>query len=106
MAVLGKQHPDLKMDELAAGVAQYMDKETTKEDVEEVEPIVVEEENSPPRAIPADVGEASTPPDATGDTPLHLRWTSQLRLLGLLTRRLFKHVLFCSCLFLFLDIVC
>ena len=30
---------------------------------------MVEEENSPPRAVPADVGEASTPPNATGDTP-------------------------------------
>ncbi|KAH9684650.1 hypothetical protein KPL70_013634 [Citrus sinensis] len=55
------QHPDLKMDDLAAGVAQHMDEEAAKEDVEEVEPILVEEENSPPRAIPADVGEASTP---------------------------------------------
>ena len=62
MAVLGKQHPDLKMDDLAAGVAQHMDEETAKEDAEEVEPIAVEEENSPPRAIPTDVGEASTPP--------------------------------------------
>ncbi|KAL9459402.1 hypothetical protein AB3S75_002744 [Citrus x aurantiifolia] len=70
MAVLGKQHPDLKMDDLAAGVAQHMDEEAAKEDAEEVEPILVEEENSPPRKIPADVGEASTPPDATGDTPL------------------------------------
>ncbi|KAL9422329.1 hypothetical protein AB3S75_034574 [Citrus x aurantiifolia] len=69
MAVLGKQHPDLNMDDLAAGVAQHMDEEVAKEDVEEVEPIVVEEDNSPPRAVPADVGEASTPPDATGDTP-------------------------------------
>ncbi|KAL9448158.1 hypothetical protein AB3S75_015600 [Citrus x aurantiifolia] len=69
MAVLGKQHPDLKMDDLAAGVAQHMDEEAAKEDAEGVEPIVIEEENSPPRAVPADVGEASTPPDATGDTP-------------------------------------
>ncbi|KAL9444034.1 hypothetical protein AB3S75_017251 [Citrus x aurantiifolia] len=69
MAVLGKQHPDIKMDDLAAGVAQHMDEEAAKEDAEGVEPIVVEEENSPPRAIPVDVGEASTPPDATGDTP-------------------------------------
>ncbi|GAY66437.1 hypothetical protein CUMW_248750 [Citrus unshiu] len=68
MAVLGKQHPDLKLDDLAAGVAQHMDEEAAKEDAEGVEPIVVEE-NSPPRAIPVDVGEASTPPDATGDTP-------------------------------------
>ncbi|XP_024038313.1 uncharacterized protein LOC112097354 [Citrus clementina] len=69
MAVLGKQHPDLKMDDLAAGVAQHMDKEAAKEDADGVEPIVVKEEDSPPRAVPADVGEASTPPDATGDTP-------------------------------------
>ncbi|XP_024045794.1 uncharacterized protein LOC112100729 [Citrus clementina] len=69
MAVLGKQHPDLKMDDLAAGVAQHMDEEAAKEDTEGVEPIVIEEENSPPRSVPADVGEASTPPDATGDTP-------------------------------------
>ncbi|KAL9416861.1 hypothetical protein AB3S75_039946 [Citrus x aurantiifolia] len=69
MAVLGNQHPDLKMDDLAAGVAQHMDEEAAKENTEGVEPIVVEEENTPPRAIPVDVGEASTPPDATGDTP-------------------------------------
>ena len=69
MAVLGKQHPDLKMDDLAAGVAQHMDEEAAKEDAEGVEPIVIEEEISPPRAVPAEVGEASTPPDATGDTP-------------------------------------
>ncbi|XP_052287233.1 uncharacterized protein LOC127898786 [Citrus sinensis] len=69
MAVLGKQHPDLKMDDLAAGVAQHMDEEAAKEDAEGLEPIVIEEGNSPPRAVPADVGEASTPPDATGDTP-------------------------------------
>ena len=30
---------------------------------------MIEEENSPLRAAPAGVGEASTPPDATGDTP-------------------------------------
>ena len=69
MAVLRKQHPDLQMDDLAAGVAQHMDEDAAKEDAEGVEPIVVEEEDSPPCAIPVDVGEASTPPDATGDTP-------------------------------------
>ncbi|GAY66436.1 hypothetical protein CUMW_248740 [Citrus unshiu] len=69
MAVLGKQHPDLKMDDLAAGVAQHMDEEAAKEDAEGVEPIVVEEENSPPRVLSVDVGEASTPPNTTGDTP-------------------------------------
>ena len=41
----------MKMDDLAAGVAQHMDEEAAREDVEQVEPIVVEEENSPPRAI-------------------------------------------------------
>ncbi|KAL9425191.1 hypothetical protein AB3S75_032178 [Citrus x aurantiifolia] len=61
MAVLGKQHPDLKMEDLAAGVAQHMDEEAAKEDAEGAEPIVLEEEKSPPRAIPVDVGEASTP---------------------------------------------
>ncbi|XP_052297233.1 uncharacterized protein LOC127902365 [Citrus sinensis] len=40
-----------------------------KENAQGVEPIVIEEESSPSHAIPADVGEASTPPDATGDTP-------------------------------------
>ncbi|XP_052290946.1 uncharacterized protein LOC127900341 [Citrus sinensis] len=69
MAVLGKQHPDLKTDDLTTGVAQHMDEEAAKEDAEGVEPIVIEEANSHPRAIPADVGEASTPADATGDTP-------------------------------------
>ncbi|XP_024043315.1 uncharacterized protein LOC112099990 [Citrus clementina] len=69
MAVLGKQHPDMKMDDLTAGVAQHMDEEAAKEDADGVEPIVIEEEDSPARAVPADVGEASTPPDATGDTP-------------------------------------
>ncbi|XP_052294645.1 uncharacterized protein LOC127901420 [Citrus sinensis] len=64
-----QQHPDLKMDDLAAGVAPHMDEEAAKEDAEGVEPIVIEEENSPPRGVPAEVGEASTPPDATGDTP-------------------------------------
>ncbi|KAH9651097.1 Receptor-like serine/threonine-protein kinase SD1-6 [Citrus sinensis] len=69
MAVLGKQHPDIKMDDLATGVAEHMDEEAAKEDAEEVAPMVIEEENSPPRVIPTDAGEASTPPDATGDTP-------------------------------------
>ncbi|XP_052295859.1 uncharacterized protein LOC127901871 [Citrus sinensis] len=58
-----------QVDDLAAGVARHMDEEAAKEDAEGVEPIVIEEENSPLRAAPAEVGEASTPPDATGDTP-------------------------------------
>ncbi|XP_052291945.1 uncharacterized protein LOC127900770 [Citrus sinensis] len=66
MAVLGKQHPDLKMDDLAAGVAQHMDEEAAMEDAEGVEPIMIEGESSPPRAVPVDAGEASTPADAGG----------------------------------------
>ena len=97
MAVLGKQHPDLKMDDLAAGVAQHMDEEAAKEGAEEVEPIVIEEDNSPPHAAPADGGEASTPPDATGDTPLHLRRSSQPMLLGSLIHHLFDiFLLYCN----------
>ncbi|XP_024042995.1 uncharacterized protein LOC112099754 [Citrus clementina] len=69
MAVLGKQHPDMKMDELAVGVAQYRDDEAAKEDVEVLEPNATEEGTSPPRAVPADVAEASTPSGATGETP-------------------------------------
>ncbi|KAL9409334.1 hypothetical protein AB3S75_047677 [Citrus x aurantiifolia] len=69
MAVLGKQHPDIKMDELAAGVAQHMDEKAAKEDIEEVEPNATEERASPPRAIPVDVAEASTPHGAMDDTP-------------------------------------
>lgn len=77
IAVLGKQHPDLKTDELAAGVAQYMDEEATKEDVEELKPSATEEGTSLPRAVFADVAEASTPPGATGETPLLLKWSSE-----------------------------
>ena len=61
MAVLGKQHPDLKIDELAAGVAQHMDEEAAKEDVEKLGLNATEEGTSPPHAVPDDVAEASTP---------------------------------------------
>ena len=76
----------MKMNELAAGVAQYMDEKAAKEDVEELELNAAEEGTSPPRAVPADVAEASTPPGATGGTPLLLRLTSQQRQPSLLTR--------------------
>ena len=74
-----------------------MDEEAAKEDAEGVEPIVIEGENSPPRTIPADVGEASTATDVgearTPRTqlvipPSHLRKSSQPMLLGLLIRHL------------------
>ncbi|KAL9454210.1 hypothetical protein AB3S75_009745 [Citrus x aurantiifolia] len=61
MAVLGKQHPDLKMDELAVGVAEYMDEEVAKEGGEKLEPNATEEATSPPLAALSDVAEASTP---------------------------------------------
>ena len=77
MVVLGKQHPDLKMDELATGVAQDMDEEAAKEDIEELEPNAAKKGTSPPRAVPTDVAETSTPPGATGEIPLHLRWSTQ-----------------------------
>ncbi|KAL9454074.1 hypothetical protein AB3S75_009637 [Citrus x aurantiifolia] len=69
MAVLGKQHPDLKMVELATSVAQYIDEEVAKEDVEELEPRATEEGTFLPRAVLADVAGASTHPGATGETP-------------------------------------
>ena len=69
MAVLGKQHPNLKMDELAASVAEYIDKEAAKEDGRELDPNASEEATSPPRAALTDVAEASTPPGATSETP-------------------------------------
>ena len=48
MVVLGKQHLELKMDELAASVAEYMDEETAKEGGEELVPNATEEATSPP----------------------------------------------------------
>ena len=65
------------MDELAAGVAQYMDEEAAKEDVEELGPNATEKGTSPRRSILADLAEANTPPGATGKTPLLLRWSNQ-----------------------------
>ena len=60
-AVLGKQHPDMKMDEPVAGVAEYMDNEVAKESSERLELDATEEATSLPRAAPTDVAEASTP---------------------------------------------
>ena len=77
MAVFGKQHPDLKMDELAAGVAQYMDEEVAKEDVEELESNATDEGTSPPRTVLTNVAEASTPPGQLVKPLLLLRWSSQ-----------------------------
>ncbi|KAL9422387.1 hypothetical protein AB3S75_034623 [Citrus x aurantiifolia] len=68
MIVLGKQHPNLKMNELAADVAEYIDEEVAKEDGRELEPNASEEATSPPHAALANVVEASTPPGATGET--------------------------------------
>ena len=49
MVVLGKKHPNLKMNELVAGVVEYMDEEVAKEDGKELEPNASEEATSPPR---------------------------------------------------------
>ena len=96
MAVLGKQHRDLKMDELAVGVAEYMDEKAAKEGGEELEPNATEEATSPPRATLTDVAEASTPPDATGETPLLLKWTNQRRRLCLLIPHPLDCILYCG----------
>ncbi|XP_024041923.1 uncharacterized protein LOC112099054 [Citrus clementina] len=58
MVVLGKQHPNLKMDELAAGVAEYMDEKVAKEDGRELEPNASEETTSPPFTALTDVADA------------------------------------------------
>ncbi|XP_015383116.1 uncharacterized protein LOC107175852 [Citrus sinensis] len=42
-----EQHPDLKMDEIAASVAEYMDEEAAKEIGEGLEPIATNEATSP-----------------------------------------------------------
>lgn len=68
MAVLEWQHLDLKMDELIAGVTEYMNEEAAKEGNEETRPNATEKVTSPPPLAPIDVAEASTPPGATGET--------------------------------------
>lgn len=68
MAVLEKQHPDLKMDELAVGVIEYLKKEAGKEGGEEPEPNTTNEAISPPRLTPIDAPEASTHPGTTSET--------------------------------------
>ena len=68
MVVLGTQHTDLKMDELAASVAEFMDEKAAKESGEGLEPGVTEEATSHSRAATTDVAETSTPPGATGET--------------------------------------
>ena len=99
MAVLGKQHSNLKMDELAAGVGQYMDDEATKEDIEKLEPNATEKGTYSPRAALTYVAEVSIPLGATGETPSLLRWTSQRKWLSLLTCRPLDCTLCCKFLF-------
>lgn len=50
------------MDELAAGLAEYMDEEAAKGSGEKVEPNATEEATSAPCAAPTDAIEASPPP--------------------------------------------
>lgn len=56
MAVLERQHPDLKMDELAASVIDYINEEAAKEDKEETRPNATENATSisllPPLMLP------------------------------------------------------
>lgn len=68
IAVLGRQHPDLKMDELAAGVTRYMNKEATKKGGEEIGLNIIEEATSPYLLALINVAEASIPLGATGET--------------------------------------
>lgn len=69
MVVLERQHPDLKMDEVAIGVTEYMNEEAAKEGGEDKGPNATEEATSPPPPALIDVAKASTPLGATGETP-------------------------------------
>ena len=69
MAVLEKQHPDLKMDELVVGVIEYLKEEVGKESEEEPKPNATNEAISPLRPTSIDAPEASTHPGTTGETP-------------------------------------
>ena len=95
MVVLGKQHPNLKMDELAAGVAEYMDEKVAKEDGRELEPNASEETTSPPFTALTDVADASIPPSTTSETPLLLKLTNQQKRLHLLIIHLLNYILYC-----------
>lgn len=67
MAVLERQHPDLKMDELAASVTEYMNEEATKNSGERTGPNTIGEttcSSAPtpaPTPTPINVTEVSTP---------------------------------------------
>lgn len=67
MAIFGRQHPDLKMDELAAAVTGYMNEEATKKGGKEIVPNAIEEATSPSLIALIDVAEVSIPPGATGE---------------------------------------
>lgn len=60
-AVLERQHPDSKMDELATGVTEYINEEAAQEGEEEPEPNATNEATFPPRSAPTDVTKANTP---------------------------------------------
>lgn len=68
MAVLERQHPGLKMDELAVGVTEYMNEEVAKEGREEVRPNAIEEATFPPIPTPTNVAKTSTLLHATRET--------------------------------------
>ena len=84
------------MDELTAGVAEYIDEELAKEDGRELEPNASEEATSPPRVALTNVAEVSTPPGATGEIPLLLKLTNQWKRLCLLISHLLNYILYCG----------
>lgn len=69
MAVLERQHPNLKMDELTISVIDYINEKAAKEDREEIRLNATEKTNSPPPHAPIDVVEASTLSGTISETP-------------------------------------
>lgn len=69
MAVLERQHLDLKIDELTASVTEYMNEEAFKKDGEKTGLNTTKNVTSPLPHTPINVAEASTPPGTIGETP-------------------------------------
>ena len=69
MAVLERQHPNLKMDELTTSVIDYINEKEAKEDREEIRLNGTEKTTSAPPPAPIDVVEASTLLGTISETP-------------------------------------
>ena len=69
MAVLERQHPNLKMDELTMSVIDYINEKAAKEDREEIRLNATEKTTSPPPHAPIDVVEVSTLSGTISETP-------------------------------------